>query len=284
MGHRRKTLEYCAQYLETFQQRTRFDKMYVACMARTLAPCFFRMGDYDGAENVYSLVDDSLDSTGAMLARKQLVLGAIKIDRGLQFEAESLLASCAGELLRGIGHEHFLLRVWHQLMATCYISQGRYKEAEDTVLKELNGRMDMLNAAKIEFTFSDYELAEVYARVLREQRRYEEGRIFFADLLRKTLSKMPRPARVLAELSLILMQIDEATYLFKGLTGSQCNDEHNRIDALISRAHLVFKDAAAAYELEWNRGTWVFKHFYTTIEEYGRRLERNQAIHQSKMG
>ncbi len=44
MGHRSKTSEHCAQYLKTFQQRTRFDKMYVACMARTSAPCFFPYG------------------------------------------------------------------------------------------------------------------------------------------------------------------------------------------------------------------------------------------------
>ena len=48
-------------------------------MARTTTPCFYRMGDYDGAENVYSYVDGSLDSIEVMLARKQLVLGAIKL-------------------------------------------------------------------------------------------------------------------------------------------------------------------------------------------------------------
>jgi len=43
------------------------------------APCFYRVGDYDGAENVYNYANDSLDSSGIMVARKQLVLKAIKI-------------------------------------------------------------------------------------------------------------------------------------------------------------------------------------------------------------
>ncbi len=235
------------------------------------------MGAYDGAENVYNLVDDSLDSTGAMLARKKLVLGAIKNDRGLPLEAESLLVSCADELLRGIGQEHFPLSVWHQLMATCCIMQMRYKEAEDTVLKQLNGRIDMLNAGKLDFTFSEYELAEVYACVLRKQQRYEEGRIFLVDMLSKTASKVSRPARVLADLSLILTDIDESTCLFerRGRTESQISgEERDKIDKLISRGHLVFKEAAAAYEMERNRGTWVFKHFHLIMEEYGGRLEK----------
>src|ERR1700709_628816 len=85
----------------------------------------------------------------------------------------------------------------------------------------------LLNAGKLEFTFSDCELAGAYSRVLRKQQRYDEGRIFLVDLLRKTASKMPRPARALAKLSLILTEIDEATYLFerRGRTKSQFSDE-----------------------------------------------------------
>jgi len=60
--------------------------------------------------------------------------------------------------------------------------------------------------------------------------------------------------------------------LLKGLSEPARNDERCRIDKLISQAHLTFKEAAAAYELEWNRGTWVFKHFHKTMEEFGRRL------------
>jgi hypothetical protein len=77
--------------------------MYIIYIVCTSAPCFFRMGDFDSADNVYSLVDNSLDSTSAILARKQLVLGAIKNDRGLLLEAESLLVAYTDELLRGIG-------------------------------------------------------------------------------------------------------------------------------------------------------------------------------------
>ena len=273
MGRRKECSEHCSQYLKTFRQQTDFDKMYVACMARTSAPCFYRMGDYDGAENMYGYVEDSLDTTGAMLARKQLVLGAIKIDRGLPIEAESLLTGCAEDLLRGIGQEHFLLRVWHKLMATCYVSQGRYSEAEDTVLKELGGRLDMLDKGKTEFSFSDYELAEVYARVLREQRRYREAREFLTDLLGKTASKRPRRSRSLADLSMILVQLDEAIYLQKECDETLSDGKRSQIDTLTSQAHLAFKEAAAVYELEWNRGTWVFKHFHKTMEEFGRRLQ-----------
>lgn len=147
-------------------------------------------------------------------------------------------------------------------MALCYLAQRRLAEAEATVLKGLAGRLEMLDAGKIEFSFSDYELAEVYARVLREQRRYGRGRAFLADLLGKSASASPKPARSLAELSLVLVELDEATYgLARGTTGEALRngeDERLRIDELMSRAHLIFKDAAAAYELEWNRGTWVF--------------------------
>ncbi|KAJ8119348.1 hypothetical protein ONZ43_g3683 [Nemania bipapillata] len=204
IGHRQQTSEHCSMFLQTFEQRSRFDKMYAACMARTAGPCCYRVGNYDDAEKVYGYIDDSLDSTGTMLARKQLVLGAIKTDRGLPVEAEALLSTCASELVRGIGHEHFLLRVWHQLMATCLMAQGRFGEAEETVVQQLNTRLEQLNAGKIEFTFSDYELVEVYGRLLRKQQRYEEGRSLLAGVLARTRSKAAKPERALAELSMAL--------------------------------------------------------------------------------
>ena len=46
------------------------------------------------SENVYGLVDESLYSSGAMLTRKQRVLGAIKVDRDLPLETETSLIEC----------------------------------------------------------------------------------------------------------------------------------------------------------------------------------------------
>ncbi|KAI1127085.1 hypothetical protein F5Y10DRAFT_278395 [Nemania abortiva] len=273
MGHRKETSEHCSQFLETFEQRSRFDKMYAACMARTAAPCCYRVGDYDGAERVYGYVDDSLDSTGTMLARKQLVLGAIKIDRGLPLEAEGLLAACAVELVRGIGQEHFLLRVWHQLMATCYMAQGKLKEAEKTVLRQLNARLEQLNTGKIEFGFSDYELVEVYERILRKQERYEEGKSLLSDLLTNARSEAAKPERALAKLSMALTELDEKTRTYKPKMPTELHAEKQEIETLMTNAHVAYEAAAAAYELEWNRGTWVFKHFHATMREYRQRLE-----------
>jgi hypothetical protein len=278
IGHRRETSEHCVHYLKTFQQRSRFDKMYAACMARTAAPCSYRVGDYDGAEHICSYIDDTLDSTGTMLARKQLVLGAIKIDRGLPLEAEALLSSCASELLRGIGNEHFLLSVWYQLMASCYMSQGRYKEAEETVLEQLNVRLNQLQAGKIEFSFSDYELVEVYARILRKQQRYVLGRTFLVDFLARISSKKAKPERSLGELSLVLTQLDEITWIEVDTAPATSHGSQQKIEALISIAHDAYKAAAAAYELEWNRGTWVFKHFHATVGEYEQRLRTTCGI------
>jgi len=62
--------------------------------------------------------------------------------------------------------------------------------------------MDMLNIDK---------LVEVYARVLRKQQKYKERYIFLVNLLRKMSLINPRLARVLAELSLILRELDKAT-------------------------------------------------------------------------
>jgi hypothetical protein len=245
MGLRRECSEHCDRFLAAFEQRTRLDKILAASLARTSAPCFFREGDYDGAERVYEYVDDSLDASGAMLARKQLVVGAIKIDRGLPDAAVAVLEECVAPLRCGIGREHFLLRVWNQLMASAYLAQGRPVEAEKTVMAELAGRRDLLERGKIEFSFSDYELAEVYAQTLRAQRRFAEGQTWLEDLLGKTASEKPRPARSLAELSLLLVQLDEATS--KGGSG---------VDELMAQAEVKYAEAAAVYEQEWNRGMW----------------------------
>lgn len=43
VGHRKKTSEHCSKFLETFEQHSRFDKMYAACIARIAAPCCYRM-------------------------------------------------------------------------------------------------------------------------------------------------------------------------------------------------------------------------------------------------
>ncbi|KAI0867483.1 hypothetical protein GGS24DRAFT_495296 [Hypoxylon argillaceum] len=262
MGHRKKTSEHCSKFLETFEQHSQFDKMYAACIARIAAPCCYRMGDYDGAEKVYGYIDDSLDSTGTMLARKQLVLGAIKIDRGLPLDAEALLSACASELVRGIGHEHFLLR-------------GRLREAEETVLQQLNARLEQFDMSKIEFTFSDYELVEVYERILRKQRRYKEGRVLLARLLTNARSKAAKPEQALAELSLALTELDEKTWLYEPSSPVESQNEGRgiEIEALIADAYVAYEAAAVAYELEWNRGTWVFKHFHATMDEYRQRLE-----------
>ncbi|KAK1726655.1 uncharacterized protein BDZ83DRAFT_615741 [Colletotrichum acutatum] len=267
MGRRRECSDHCARYLATFHQRSRLDKMYASSLAQTCAPCFFRLGDYDRAEQIYEYLDDSLDDSGAMLARKQLVLGAIKIDRGLPDEAAAVLEGCARELERGIGQHHFLLRVWHQLMARSRLAQGRPAEAEAQVMKGLAVRMIMLERGKMEFTFSDYELAEVYAQALRAQGRFDEVKAWMIALLEKTASEKPRPARSLAELSLILIELDEATALFGG-----GQEERRSIDELMTRAERKFVEAAAVYELEWNRGMWSFKHFHRTLAEFKKRL------------
>ncbi|KAJ0376806.1 hypothetical protein COL26b_004858 [Colletotrichum chrysophilum] len=269
MGRRRECSDHCARYLAAFQQRSRLDKIYAASMARTSAPCFYREGDYDGAERVYEYVDDSLDDSGAMLqrARKQLVLGSIKIDRGLPDEAAAVLEGCAREMDKGIGQEHFLRRVWHQLMASARLAQGRPAEAEAEVMKELAERMRMLNRGKIEFSFSDYELAEVYNQALRAQGRFAEGKAWLAALLDKTASEKPRPARSLAELSLILVELDEATTLF-----TSDHEDKRKVDDMMARAERKFVEAAAVYELEWNRGMWSFKHFHRTMTDFRKRL------------
>ncbi|KAJ0334291.1 hypothetical protein COL5a_000339 [Colletotrichum fioriniae] len=267
MGRRRECSDHCARYLATFQQCSRLDKMYASSLAQTCAPCFFRLGDYDRAEQIYEYLDDSLDDSGAMLARKQLVLGAIKIDRGLPDEAAAVLEGCARELQTGIGQHHFLLRVWHQLMARSRLAQGWPAEAEAQVMKGLAVRMRMLDGGKMEFTFSDYELAEVYAQALRAQGRFAEAKAWMAELLGKTASEKPRPARSLAELSLILIELDEATALFGG-----GQEERRSIDEMMARAERKFVEAAAVYELEWNRGMWSFKHFHRTLAEFRARL------------
>ncbi|KXH47860.1 hypothetical protein CNYM01_01378 [Colletotrichum nymphaeae SA-01] len=267
MGRRRECSDHCARYLATFHQRSRLDKMYASSLAQTCAPCFFRLGDYDRAEQIYEYLDDSLDDSGAMLARKQLVLGAIKIDRGLPNEAAAVLEGCARELQSGIGQHHFLLRVWHQLMARSRLAQGRPAEAEVQVMKGLGVRMSMLEGGKLEFTFSDYELAEVYTQALRAQRRFAEAKAWMITLLEKTASEKPRPARSLAELSQILIELDEATALFGG-----GQEERRSIDELMTRAERKFVEAAAVYELEWNRGMWSFKHFHRTLAEFKERL------------
>ncbi|KAK1453484.1 hypothetical protein CMEL01_05143 [Colletotrichum melonis] len=267
MGRRRECSDHCARYLATFHHGSRLDKMYASSLAQTCAPCFFRLGDYDRAEQIYKYLDDSLDDSGAMLARKQLVLGAIKIDRGLPGEAAAVLEGCARELQRGIGQNHFLLRVWHQLMARSRLAQRRPAEAEAQVMKGLAVRMNMLEGGKLEFTFSDYELAEVYSQALRAQRRFREAKAWMIALLEKTASEKPRPARSLAELSLIIIEIDEATALFGG-----GQEERRGIHGLMTRAERKFVEAAAVYELEWNRGMWSFKHFHQTLAEFQERL------------
>lgn len=159
MGHHKECSEHCAQYLEGFDQQIRFDKTYATSMARTSTPCSLLLGWRSrGAENVYSYVDDSLDSSGTMVDRKQLVLGATNIDQGLPIEGEKILTECTVELRRGTGQDHFLFWVWYQLLALCYISLRRLAETEDTVLKNLIGRLGMLDEGKIEFRFFDYEL------------------------------------------------------------------------------------------------------------------------------
>jgi len=55
------------------------------------------------------------------------------------------------------------------------------------------------------------KLVEVYAHVLHKQQKYKERYIFLVNLLRKMPLINPRLARVLAELSLVLRELDKAT-------------------------------------------------------------------------
>lgn len=274
-GLRAKTSELCDQYFEIFAPRTRFDKMYAASMARTSGPCFFRSGDYDGAERVYGRIDDSLDPTGVMLARKKLVLGAIKIDRGLPRDAERILSSCVSGLRKSIGHEHFLLSVWHQLMSLSYIAQGKYREAEETLKPRLMGRLEKLAARQIRFNFSDFELVEVFARILREQKRFAEAQGFLQDVLAKTASKLPPPARALGELSLMLTRLERAiSDLEDAASREEQESRAAEVDDLVPQVLKTFENAAYAYEVEWNRGTWVFKHFASMMEKHQLRVKQ----------
>jgi hypothetical protein len=71
------------------------------------------------------------------------------------------------------------------------------------------------------------------------------------------VSKMPRLARVLTELSLILIELDKTIYLFERQRGSKSqfsDKKYGRIEILISYIHLVFKKASTIYEIQWNRG------------------------------
>ena len=275
-GAHAETSEYCARFFQEFVPQTRYDKLYVACLARTSAPCFFRRGDYDGAEKVYNLIDDSLDSTGVAFARKQLVLGAIKIDRGLPHEAEAILSTCATHILKSVGQEHFLLNVWYQLMSLSYIELGLYAKAESTVKPQLMRRVEKFWTRQlVAFTFSDFELVEVYARILRETHRCAEGISFLVDLLAKTLLELAdTPVRALGDLSLLMTRLEDA--ICKSETGAvqTTTTAVREVKDLMDEADRTFEKAAHAYAIEWNRGTWVFKHYPTMMEAHRLRLKK----------
>jgi hypothetical protein len=96
-----------------------------------------------------------------------------------------------------ISEEHFLLSVWHWLLASSYIAQGKYREAEDGVRPRLMKRFEQLVTGKTRFAFSDYELTEAFKRILCEQMCFTEAIEFLDDVLAKTALKLSPPARAL---------------------------------------------------------------------------------------
>ena len=131
-------------------------------MIQTYAPCLFRQQRQARAEEVYALSDTSCDPLGYMSARKDLTLGGIWLDLGRFDASEQILLSCMNTLSSKVGRGFFIWTVCHQLLALCYISQGRFEEAEAAVSSLLKEMVERTEQGSQTFGFPDYELAEVY--------------------------------------------------------------------------------------------------------------------------
>ncbi len=274
LGMRTESSKLCEEYFaNTTKEMTenRYEAMYHACMAQMYGPSLFRRLMYDRAEAIFESSQTWCDPTGYMLARKQLVLAGLKCDRGRLDEAEALYLSCRDILQRRVGPGFFIWNVWHQMTALCYLDQGRYTDAEKLLQPIIDDRMSRLKAQTLLFSFSDYELIEVYSRALRKLQRFEDAIELFDDLLRHTQSKVAPPARALGELSAILAQLD--TILSRAASQKSLSSlswkgmEHHAIASLFKSAATAYERAVQAYEVEWTRGTWVFKFYDKIITE-----------------
>jgi hypothetical protein len=61
------------------------------------------------------------------------------------------------------------------MTALCCIAQERYDEAERLIRSLVLERRSKLESRSLLFSFSDYELVEVYSRALRKLRRFEDA-------------------------------------------------------------------------------------------------------------
>lgn len=259
-GYRKQSSALCESYFKTSSPQNRFEEMYRACMAQMYGPSLFRQLNYTRAEEIYARSSTDCDESGYMLARKNLVLGAIKIDLNQLTEAEQFLLSCSQSLQHQVGPDFFIRSVWHLLMALCRLAQGRPEDAEQIVSPVLRKRLDVLETGSGNLSFSDYELVEVYARSLRFQDRYDEAASFVEDILLKTNCDHPPPARALGELSFTMVLLERHCSRAAALSNS-FGKSIAIIDytANLQRANDAYERASDAYCVEWTRGTWVFK-------------------------
>lgn len=269
LGLRGESSALYEDYFRSAVSGDQYEAMYRACMAQMYAPSLFRRRLYDRAESVYATSPTDCDPTNYMRARKDLVLGAIMIDRNRLIEANKYFLSSREILRKGVGPGFFIWSVWHQLTALCYIAQERFEDAEDAVGPILLSKIRQLKAGRLIFAFSDYELAEVYARTLQKQGRHTEAIDLLHDLLAATQSRVAPPARALGELSYLLARINQWTsHATPGSTLALNISLHQRLD----EAHALYDQAAQAYEIEWTRGTWVFKFYDSYLRDLQERL------------
>ncbi len=270
-GLYKKLEEMSEEFLQNYVPSTRQEKMYLSCIVQTYAPCLYRQLRYYRAEEVLGMSDTSCDASGYFQARKDLTLGGIWLDTGRLKDSEMALQSCRDVLMRRVGPQHYYVSVSIQLSSLCFIAQGRYAEAEALMSPLIEARLADPRQMVANFTFADYELAEVYSRALRMQGKHVEALNLLNTLLESTRSAMPPPARALGELSLLIAYLDLET--------STESLSKRTITRLFEEVECVFRRAELAYKFEWTRGTWVFKFFDTTMKDFRMRLEDRGSIH-----
>jgi hypothetical protein len=283
-GLREELHAHCEDFFQAAKSGDKFSDFYRACMAQVYGASLSRQLKYQRMEQIYSENPTDCDESGYMLARKNLVLGSMKLDFKQLDDAEKLLRSCESVLRRRVGSDFFLWTNWHLLMAQCRLAQGRAEEAEQICRLMMQKRLDSLDRGNTILNFSDWEVVEVFAKTLRGQGRYDQALGVVEDVLLKTNSPHPPLARVLGELTFVLTHLERLGSLVCS-TSDQFQLKVAKIDfeAILQKAHLAYERAFDAYEIEWTRGLWAFNSCPSQLKEIESRFRTALSMQRQDM-
>ncbi|KAK5454269.1 hypothetical protein LTS15_006269 [Exophiala xenobiotica] len=267
-GQRKQLAAYCEAFFQADHPNNRFSDLYRACMAQVYGASLCRELNYNRIEEIYAGNPSDCDDSGFLLARKNLILGAMRLDLNELDKAEKLLRSCERVLRHRVGSDFFLWTNWHLKMAQCRLAQGRAEDAEQIVRPMMQKRLDSLNSGNTILSFSDWEVVEIFATTLRDQCRFDEALDLVEEALLKTNSPQPPLARSLGELTCLLIHLERLCSLV-----SRTSDKFGlsvaaiEFEATLQKAHLAYERAADAYEIEWTRGFWAFTYCPAQLKE-----------------